>query len=560
MGKAVWVALKIFALLLGCSLVVLICGWIAISLRLGGYNWLILASFIILAAVVLALYSSIFHVFPFRRPPSKPFEFQPVDAGRTAVLHEMVKKDTGSLSLAQAKVLAVGVVNPHEIRRRMVERYVANRRTLDQSVAIDIKIARRILHEKETTPLYVPLLILPKGELCDDLQVFGDDGEPVTTVAYRDFVWIAARTVHLLLLTCYGKKKGEALPPEAEKAEITALSTIIMRQRSQENPHVDLSGVTAIDGLTVVDDSAKKLVMAFVQKLVTNYVIAACIDVPPTNRCRLSYQMTQIPELKLSARRSAKKWTIGGFGRLSLGVRPVELMIDVTNAGMCQSYHLHVQCPDDLYLAHQVPIGLDGMLSRRVDDAPSPPHCRFRRRLGQSHAHFYARYMPASRVGERPRIQLEFYEVPPGTTFRATVTAFSCAAIIWLIGFMVSRYGTPDTDAPAFLLAFPALAATWLGFEAPKQRLLEGTLSSRMCLIVTAALSLAASALFIAHKSAGDSFKWPLLWSANSALGVTHWDWAALVCLSILNALLIGYKCVMRTWQYSSLLVKRKSR
>src|SRR5688500_5822288 len=108
---------------------------------------------------------------------------------------------------------------------------------------------------------------------------------------------------------------------------------------------------------------------------------------------------------------------------------------------------------------------------------------------------------------------------------------------------MVSRYGTPDTDAPAFLLAFPALAATWLGFEAPKQRLLEGTLSSRMCLIVTAALSLAASDLFIAHKSAGDSFEWPLLWSANSVLGVTHWDWAVLVCFSILNALLIGYKC-----------------
>jgi hypothetical protein len=164
--------------------------------------------------------------------------------------------------------------------------------------------------------------------------------------------------------------------------------------------------------------------------------------------------------------------------------------------------------------------------------------------------------MPQLMLGERPLIRFAYYEVPPGSVLRATVTAAACAAIVWLVGFINSRYADPGTDAPAFLLAFPALAAGWLGFEAPAQRLLEGTLSARLCLMLTAVLSIGASGLFMAHKTANPTFHWATLPGGWSVWGVTDLGWAILVALALVNVAVVAYKCAIRTWQYLHVLTK----
>ena len=462
-----------------------------------------------------------------------------------------------SLTPTQAKVFAISVVSPAQTRKRVVEEFEPDRRTMKQTTTIDVAISRRLLHSPTPELLYIPAVIAEKGDLHDDLQMSDEAGEPLQWLSYREYVSLVANVLHFLLLSAYKLNKDDELPEPAKQAELVALQTVMHRRRDQAEAE-DHSGADTIANLHVKDNTVRDLASLFVRRLVAKYVVVACVEFPCSRRARFSYSLRRIPPVRLTLSEN-NRWSPIGLARLGLGARPVALTIDISNACTSQSYHLHLNCPDDLFLAEQEAIGMDDMLRRHAEQAPTLPHCRFRRRLGQAHAHFYARYMPIPIGGrEHPMLRFRFFEVPPGSTLRAAVTAFACAAIVWLVGFMTSRYSIPDTDAPAFLLAYPALAAAWLGFESSSQRLLEGTLSARLCLIFTAVLSIASSGLFMAHKT-NKTANWPPLPDNQSLLGVTQLDWAIIVTLAVLNASVIGYKCAVRTWEYSRLLVKQHS-
>jgi hypothetical protein len=85
--------------------------------------------------------------------------------------------------------------------------------------------------------------------------------------------------------------------------------------------------------------------------------------------------------------------------------------------------------------------------------------------------------------------------------------------------------------------------------------LLDGTMSSRLLLIFTAGISIAASGVFMWHKAAiGQHFATlPAGWTV---LGVGDVYWAILVTASIVNAALAGYKCVLRAWEYLKLMTR----
>ncbi len=72
---------------------------------------------------------------------------------------------------------------------------------------------------------------------------------------------------------------------------------------------------------------------------------------------------------------------------------------------------------------------------------------------------------------------------------------------------------TPDlgSDAPAFLLVFPGVAASWIGFDAPAHRLFEDSLRARLSLALTALLSVAASGLFILNTAKLSAFDQSML-------------------------------------------------
>jgi hypothetical protein len=524
--------------------------------RDSGRGWQSLALLMLLALALVAVHTHLFHTAPFLKNPVERFPFHQVPESRSVTLQQEARM-ARDVSLTEAKIFAGAITMPRQFRRRVVEEYTPDRRTLTKTCTIDIEIPGRLMVGNGSKLVHVPVLINKKGELLDDFHIFHSNNDETQWLSYRQYLSLAAKVLHVLLLGAEGRKITEALSPAADRAELLALRGILKRVDGRAPAPVDPSGVEAIGRLQVANPVVLKMAAVFVQELTRGYpIVASVANVDNEPRHRFKYQLTQTPDIKFTSARSRRRWSLRGYVRLVFGARPVTLTMDIAHAATAESYHLHVHAPNDLYLAGQEAVGLTAILTRTADGAPTPPHCRFRRRLGQPHAHFYCRFMPEFHESERPTLVFKFFEVPPGTILRAFITATAAFAILWLIGFINSRYLESDTDAPAFLLAFPALAATWLGFDAPSRKLLEGTMSARVCLIFTAALSLAGSALFLLHESVPEDFAWPRLAGGHSFLGVTDTWWTVVVGVAFVNALHIGYQCLVRTWEYSYLLAK----
>jgi hypothetical protein len=254
-----------------------------------------------------------------------------------------------------------------------------------------------------------------------------------------------------------------------------------------------------------------------------------------------------------------------------LGARPVDISIPLENACTSQSYHLIVDGQEGVFVGHQSSKGLveycDAHAKRnrklwrdgKSAEPIPPPYFRFRRRAGQRYSHFYTRFFPEPDVdveggGKLPSVRFRFFEVPPGSVFRATIASVAATVLIWLIAFVSSRTRTqdPGTDVPAFLLVVPAIAAAWLGFDTDHKRLLEGTLAARLSLALTALCSIAASGLFMIFKAKLHYFEWPNPFHME-ILGNTSRSWTVLTLISALNTLVTGYLYCMRAWEFAHL-------
>lgn len=531
--------------------------------------WYLVSGITTLALVAMFFYySKNADKNPLRQKPGS-FPFHQVPAASALTLQRAAERD-GSVDPAQANIFALAVTVPSAVRQRVVEDYEPDRRTLHQTVSIEAQIPRQLLRNGEEEPpdtIFIPALLAPKGELQDAFDVLADGGSSAFVLSYREYLHLAADILHVLLTAAYDLNRSDRLPPRVREAEALAIGAMMARvDPNATATSVDYSAAQKIEHLMAPNRAVCNLAATFVRKLTTHYAIVAMIPSHSDGRLLFKYRQTLIPGVKLSEADTEKRLTLGGWIRLALGAKPVEVSIELDNASTCQSYHLRIAGPPGLYLASQTPVDVEanGILGRLAKGAPTPPHCRFRRRLGQPHAHFYARYFPEKEPDkERPRIRFKYFEMPPGSPFRAAITALACLALVWLTGTtsIISSAAPPLTglpmdphsDIPALLLAFPALAATWLGFESPSGRLFEGTLSARLCLMITAALSISASGLFILRNVLGSVHSWMGLPFNLTFMGESDLAWSILTILALLNFLHIGYKSYIATWHYAYL-------
>jgi hypothetical protein len=538
----------------------------------------------------------------------------PVSSGAARRLQQ----DAGTskvVNALQAKVFASAVLWPTDVRQRIVETYIPERNTIRKRVRIEVQLpvtsfrhnkvgVAAALHGNSPTPahqpvcalaatdatssaaasmgsegcgltrlleddqdrrdglpedlktIYFPVLIPRKGALHDNFDVLAADGTIVPVLAYREYLQLAAGTLRLLLTP-----NGNA---DVRKAELRALEEISQRrlklgdpvpQRSTPSGHEQIRA--AISG-----DTQAAIAADFAEKLREHYAVVAVVQPDARGRFVITYEQTIIPDAPYERLAAA------------LGARPLDLVVDLDNASTCQSYHLRVECPDSLYLRRQTLKASQETLQRIQLDAPTVAHTRFQKRLGQAYAHFYARFFPVNAPGHpAPKIKFTFCEVPPASVFRASIAAVACFLLVWAVGVVISRQPDPGTDAPAFLLAFPAVAAALLGFDRKSHSLLESTLHARLSLIVTALLSILASALFMAHKAlsetkadnkppSGGWVDWPkILTEADGVpiLGVTSWLWIVLILVGLLNAGLTVCAYIVRLATFGYLQTRNSS-
>ena len=570
-------------------------GWLLIAagclggsmLSLGGLvPWL--AEVLIRAGLVLVATGTLIKcIYPWHRNrlergPDTPFMSHTVPEDNVRGL----KRRAGSSAFSQAeaaKIFALAVVKPTELRQRVVDTYTPDRRTISHRVSIDCQIPSSYMglvsHDADAgtkeddgvtrTPksqnsapplVYFPLLMPRKGRLQDEFDALSGDGTSLSVLSYREYLQLAACTLRALLLLAFRSASFGVLPREVQDAEKACL--FVMMKRA-EPPHAGTPGVAqlmnALDAIATIptvrskiqDAKAFEMAISFVKKLSNNYAIVAVVQPTPSGRFLVKYEQTIIPDLKLTSSSAGFFGKAVGWLRVALGARPVDVTISIDNACTAQSYHLRFSGSEGMYLMGQSEIDFAKTVAVKAKGAPMLAHLRFRKRLGQPHAHFYARYFPESYPGERPRLRFSFGEVPPGSLLRAAITALAGLALVWLVGVINSDKVDPGTDAPAFLLSFPALAATWLGFETPSRRLLEGTLRARFSLILTAVQSLAAAGLFMAHKAFGTDVKWLKLPGNVSILGVEDVAWVAILSIAIVNAAYTCYKYWLHTNQYA---------
>lgn len=529
----------------------------------------VLAAFFTIGSLVV--YSFAFYWAPLKvRSRLKP---APLPADRALKLQKLVSSKR-ILDAHQAQVFALSVTDPAAVRTRVTERYEPGRRTLQQHVAVEFQLSKRVRPQEpsgSSSPaqgflkefLYIPVLIPPKGELLDNLVVRDSSGALQPCLTYSEYLRVAAATLHMLLASAYRLNAKDELGRDAAFAEFVAIEAMIRRfdpnlSRTKDDEGSDQgSAADIIAKLHAPYEKALKVAASFVSRLTDNYAMVAVVPHSPSGRFLLTYERILIPRLRLTKfKESAYLWAKDRLQML-LGARPVDLTISIGNAWTCQSFHLRFYSSDDLYLASQHPLNFRSYLSRWARGAPAPPYFRIPPRLGQPHAHFYSRFFSEPEKGEpKPGLRLKFFEVPPGSVFRAAVAAIACFFLVLIVGYLASR-SKPETDAPAFLLAFPALAATWLGFDAPSRRLLEGTLVARLSLICTIATSVAASGLFIAYRSGLHLYLFgaPLakLPKNLQLLGVHQIDWALLLLVTLINAACTSYICIMRSYQFTYL-------
>lgn len=488
------------------------------------------------------------------KPEGLSSESEPDDEEIRLLRREGLRK---GLSPEEARLFVRAILKPESMRERVIESYEANRRTLHQKVTINLKLDGDCCDYTKGQKVNLPLLVPAKGELLDDFRVFDTEGRPVRTLPYRGYLALTAAVLHYMLVeTPAGREEegfaGDEDPREALwEMERSALRHI-MRPRFALSKHViDRTRRDMEKKSKRLGESPQiSLALSLIERLTTHYVVVACVNVPEDGQLTVSYERTVIPsQVKEKAAVPRLKRLIG----VVLGARPMYVSVPLANAWTSQSYHLQVAGPEGLYLSHQA-IEPDSS-SIYVS---SSAYATFRRRLGQRYGHFYARSLPVPGSADtKPEARFTFYETPPGSDFQATVAAVSTFLLLWIIGFVVSSAHPADdvlgSDAPVLLLAFPGVAASWVGYEA-QSGLLSRSLSALVSLIGTVAFSIAGSALFMLYHGHihPEVFEHKIP-DGFAVLGVNKIWWAVLIVLSLANAMMIGYRWIVRSRMYSRL-------
>ncbi|MEV7097970.1 hypothetical protein AB0M80_34495 [Amycolatopsis sp. NPDC051045] len=431
---------------------------------------------------------------------------------------------------------------PRKIRGRINEEIDVHRRVLRQRVTTILELPA----DTQKDDLLIPVLTPLKGELQDDL-VIHLDGEPITTLPHHDYLVLITIILDTLLTPTPGSLSStQATHLQRDIKKAVDLVTCRRRLSKQELKKATRCA-ERIKRLAAVGGSSLVAGATLLQRLANNYVVVGIIPKADESRARrtISYERYLVPRLKLDS--------IKDFLGLMMGARPKHIGLSVENAGLTQSYHLLVRGPEGSYVGWQNLTTPSGLLSlSRNSGKLSEPYFRLRRRLGQRYLHLYMRAIPA-KLAQQLRLNIKFYEVPPGSLAGAALAAAANFALVLIIALIlpaaqsgaVAGENPLGSDFPALVLAFPAVAGAFVGYDSKSPALVGGTLSSKASSLATIVLSVAASGIFMAQQAG--SWRVP---TAHGVFGVSDAWWQIIVIGALINTIYAAHSWLTRTLSY----------
>lgn len=377
--------------------------------------------------------------------------------------------------------------------------------------------------------LYVPILTLRKGILLDSPQFTDASGSACHALTFDESVEL----VSCVLGTLVGKPKKYATK---EHELVKSIRGPLPKTEAEGRRAGELLGeLKAIVG----DHRPGRLAVALAQRLIYHYVVILVITPPETGW--LSIRSTERRLLPMVTPKFRAMWPVPFLLdrlRKVFGVRPNIFVVPLERGGYCNSYHLEFVGPPGTYLARQRIVN---------EDASLTSYRRMRLRFGQRYAHLYMR----STLGARkPQgwLQLSFFERPPGSLGAASIAAVASFVLI-LVASQLAAVDGVRGDVVAVLMAFPGVAAAWVGLDRPSGSF-GGTLSARLSAFVTLSLSLASAALFLRAIHDIDLTRDLELWGAKGI-------WATVLIAALLNAVWINYSWLRKSVIHNAILARR---
>jgi hypothetical protein len=464
----------------------------------------------------------------------------------------------------QISYFARSVLSKRTVRRRVTDEFTPSRRTVTKSVSVEIDLNHNMLPwarpsngqaNGKPDQLYVALTTIQKGVLYDNLVVRDGNGNVLPSLSHREFRLLAAMTLRSLFRAAY--PPDEPLPKEALAAEQAGLVEVLRFARANRTDGI--AGLEALSdtivGLNGADRSFLELAAELIWQLAQSYALVAVV--PGKNsggRFVMRYSRTLVPNLRMAAR-----WGLSGVKdrlRMLIGARPVFLAVNARNAATCQSYHLLITAPPELYVGdfNIKPIVEAAKASEQLQDNRTESYWRVRGRRGQHYFHLYTRALLVPK--QNPLlVSVKFFEVPPGSLARAGAAAIATFIATTAVAFAVSRAADLqeiDGQLAVFLLAAPGIAAAWMGFEARPGMLLDGTLATRISTAFTFLLAMAGSVVLLLNRAE----VYPL-YQVPLFIGLT-WDltWTLIATGALVNMMITCYSWWQRTTYYQRIATR----
>jgi hypothetical protein len=400
--------------------------------------------------------------------------------------------------------------------------------------------------------LLLPLMVIRKGELLDDLDIVDNAGNRLPVLSLDDrlaAVSITLAGLYAFTFLSTTQQRDDFVERlgavRAGTAEIAADDHHLLLFRELERQVCLTTAVTAQSvrdyfdaacrehGVSPVEDHAAEL-REFCVALAEHYILI--IEAPLPDGCSVYVEYSRSRGL------DGEPGHDGSRARHRLrrffGLEPTAFRLPVNPTGLFTNYHaeLHVQAAGQ-YVWRQLVLFADDRPVPADRDGSTTGSAGTRITLradSAAHPHLYLNASRAGHPGGNLRWFVELSEIPPGALAPVFAMAASATLIFGTFAFLVPTLQAPngtfmiEADAAALIVAVPLFTLTVFGYSL--ERMLRSSLVAVFGFAVTGVLVLAASISLLTADPAlvsrattvfGSPFYTPLLACTLVSLSVT---------------------------------------
>ncbi|MFJ8213032.1 hypothetical protein [Streptomyces sp. NPDC096033] len=395
-----------------------------------------------------------------------------------------------------------------------VERIIEDVEVKPQALALTISAGYHLPGFSNYTYILLPLVWVQKGKFLFHLKMESQEDKTLCPISQQNTRQLLALIVEQMALEAYGNSISGDL--------IKAVKSFALTSRPISNSAVndvttdcdDLETKLRSSGQVSPEQSAVHEHLKSLCRLFAKcYLLAAEINPKRRMAIKVTYTLPvlrQLPRDKLSAKWRARL-------RVTLGARPNRVILPLYWPFWTANYHFRVSTEHDQYISDHKLVYVEAFTEKPINPPPQQLYRPVIQKGGLPFSHLYLRKFstlhPQAPTPPEYKVytDVDFAEVPPGVLGTSKWIAVLLAALAVGFALMYPQHisylmPAPNPNSPpelqpptfpAFLFAFLALVASWVGAASEREAVLRSSLAARFGLMTTAFLTLVGSLLYV---------------------------------------------------------------